>query len=75
MLNSKTLTIFESQSVLNILSNFKIRFVKIKDLVGTSCFFVNNSEDEMVHGVTLCAIHKQEKNIWINDINNMKLMV
>lgn len=75
VLNSRTLTVFESQSVLNILSNFKIRFVKIKDLDGTSCFFINNSEDEIVHGVTLCAINKKEKSIWINDINNMKQMV
>lgn len=67
-MNSKNLTLFESQNLLNIIVSIKNVFIDVVDLYNTTCFVIKNKEDENMKGYTLCSINNDEKYVWIQDI-------
>lgn len=68
--NSKTLTLFESQSFLVILKLYRNSALQLKDIPVTPCFLISNVNAKSEGSLLLCTTSTQEKEIWIQTITS-----
>lgn len=70
ILNSKTLTFFESQSFLTIIKLYRNSSLLLKDIPATPCFMTSNSLSEKEGSLLVCANNTQEKEVWLQTIQS-----
>lgn len=68
VLNSKTLTFFESQSFLTIVKLYRNSHLIIKDVPATPCFMTANSISKSDGSFLICSTSTQEKEVWVQTI-------
>ena len=70
VVNSKTLTFFESQNFLTIVKLFRLSSLVMKDISATPCFLVYNQISQKDGSYLVCGNTTQEKEVWIQTINS-----
>lgn len=68
--NSKVLSFFQSQSLLNIIKLYRNSSLVVKDINATPCFIISSPKDQKDGSVLACSTTTQEKEVWTQTINS-----